>query len=168
MHGYHDDRAQKNWLPFAGGDDPSELHVVYGYEPLVVLRVDQQTGRCDPIVEQPQGRPFDLFRGSAGPIDLPHELGGGRLLLVHVVAFHDIRYYLHRFLRVDEEWRVTAASRPFYFRHKGIEFASGACLAHDGDLLVTFGVEDREAWLCRIPIERVSELLRPLPDWPPR
>jgi tetratricopeptide (TPR) repeat protein len=166
LHGHDDDRPQKNWLPFADGADSRELLAVYSYEPLVVLRVDQDTGSCEPTVERTQGRPFDLFRGSAGPIDLPAERGGGRLLLVHAVAFHEIRYYLHRFLRVDDEWRVTAASRPFYFQHLGIEFACGACIAHEGDLLVTFGVEDREAWLCRIPLERVCELLRPLPDWP--
>ena len=74
------------------------------------------------------------------------------------------RYYLHRFVTVDADWRIDRVSRPFFFRHRGIEFAAGACLSHDGsDVLITFGVEDCEAWLARIPLRRVLELLRPPP-----
>ena len=98
-----------------------------------------------------RSRTLDAFRGSAGPVDLPIEAGGGRLLLVHEVAFHNLRYYLHRFLRVDDEWRCTSVSRPFYFRHLGIEFACGACLAHGGDVLITFGskIARRGCAVCR-------------------
>jgi tetratricopeptide (TPR) repeat protein len=166
LHGYGDDVMQKNWLPFVERDS-SDLFAVYGYEPLVVLRVDQASGRCEPAIDVPQGRRFEVFRGSAGPIDLPAEHGGGRLLLVHLVAYHHRRYYLHRFLRVDDAWRVTEASRPFFFLHRGIEFACGLCLSHEGDLLVTFGSEELDAWLCRVPLAVVTGHLRPLPDWPP-
>jgi hypothetical protein len=161
--GYGDNRIQKNWLPFVD-ETTGALHAVYGYEPLVILRVDPVTGRCAPVVERPHGRPFGDWRGSAGPIALPDACGGGRLLLIHEVAYQGRRYYLHRFVRVDADWRIDRVSRPFYFRHRGIEFAAGACLSHDGaDVLITFGVEDREAWLCRIPLHRVLDLLRPLP-----
>lgn len=80
------------------------------------------------------------------------------------VAFHGRRSYLQRFLRFDEQWDLRRASRPFTFRGGEIEFPAGACLSHSGaDLLVTLGVEDREAWLCRIPLAKVLDLLRPLP-----
>ena len=83
--------------------------------------------------------------------------------MIHEVSYQGRRYYLHRFVRADAEWRIVSVSRPFYFRHLGIEFAAGAWLTHDAsDVLVTFGVEDCEAWLCRIPLRRVLELLRPL------
>ena len=115
------------------------------------------------MVERPQGRHLEDWRGSAGPIELPAEMGGGRLLLIHEVAYQGRRYYLHRFVTVDDQWRIDRVSRPFFFRQRGIEFAGGMCLTHDGsDVLVTFGVEDREAWLCRIPLDRVLGLLRPL------
>lgn len=162
LAGYGDDGVQKNWLPFIG--NPSgELLAVYGYEPLVILRIDPASGRCVPVVQRAQGRHLEHWRGSAGPIELPGELGGGRLLLIHEVAHQGRRYYLHRFVAVDADWRIARVSRPFFFRHRGIEFAAGACLTHDGsDALITFGVEDCEAWLCRIPLRRVLELLRPL------
>ena len=160
LTGHGDERVQKNWLPWV---EDGTLLALYGYEPLVVLRIDPDTGRCAPILERPQGRHFEDWRGSAGPITLPHEFGGGRLLLIHEVAYQGRRYYLHRFATVDAEWRIDRVSRPFYFRHLGIEFAAGMCETHDGEgVLITFGVEDREAWLTRIPLRRVLELLRPL------
>lgn len=161
--GYHDELTQKNWLPFADPDS-NDLLAIYSYEPFVVVRIDPETGRCVPFVERPQGRNFDLFRGSAGPIDLPDALGGGRLVIVHHVSYQHIRCYLHRFLQVDAGWRVVAASRPFFFRKLGIEFAAGACWSHDGDLLITFGVNDAEAWLCKVPVATIKAMLRALPD----
>src|SRR5436190_8217322 len=37
--GHGDDRVQKNWLPFVD-DETGDLLAVYGYEPLVILRID--------------------------------------------------------------------------------------------------------------------------------
>ena len=168
LSGFGDDRPQKNWLPFT---DPAtgDLLAVYGFDPLVVLRVDPESGIVAPLFDRPQGRNFSRFRGSAGPVVLPASAGGGRLAIVHEVAFQGRRYYLHRFLRIDDDWRVVEASRPFFFLRRGIEFPCGAALAHgEEDLPITFGVEDREAWLCRIRLDTVTALLRPLPDWPPK
>jgi glycosyltransferase involved in cell wall biosynthesis len=166
LWGHEDDRHQKNWLPFV---DPltGSLRAIYGYEPLVILEIDPVTGRCEPILREPSGRNVGHFRGSAGPIDLPEEAGGGRLFLIHEVVLHGLRYYLHRFVSVDSRWRIERISRPFFFRQLGIEFVCGACLAHgDRELLITLGVEDREAWLCRISLDTLARLLRPLPDAP--
>lgn len=163
LTGHGDERPQKNWLPFLD-ETSGELRAVYGYEPLEVLRIDPETGQCTVAVSRPTGRNLEAFRGSAGPVKIPAELGGGRLLLVHHVADHGRRTYYQRFLRVDEEWNLRDASRPFTFMKREIEFPAGACLSHSGEeLLVTFGVEDREAWLCRIPLATVLGILRPLP-----
>ena len=168
LSGFQDAVPQKNWLPWV---DPAtgRLLAVYGYAPFVVLEIDPGTGACVPRLERPEPRPFGAFRGSAGPVELPASAGGGRLLLVHQVAVHGVRYYLHRFLLLDDRWNVARASRPFFFHHRGIEFACGACVAHGGkDLLVGLGVDDREAWVCRVPLRSVTAMLRPLPlGFPP-
>ncbi|MGH9364192.1 MAG: hypothetical protein ACRD1B_02855 [Thermoanaerobaculia bacterium] len=164
LRGHGGGRPEKNWLPFTDAQT-GELRAVYGYEPFVVLGIDPSTGDCQVVAEHRSRRNLRGFRGSAGPVDLPAEAGGGKLLLVHEVAFHGRRYYLHRFVAVDERWRITRASRPFFFRTRGIEFVCGAALAHGGeDLLITLGVEDGEAWLCRLPLRAVASLLRPLPE----
>jgi glycosyltransferase involved in cell wall biosynthesis len=168
IQGYGDERTQKNWLPFVDRQT-GELRALYGLDPVVVLRIDPESGRAEPVVERSHERDLSRFRGSAGPIELPASAGGGRLVVAHEVAFHGLRYYMNRFLRLDDAWDVVEASRPFFFLHRGIEFACGATLSHrEDELLITFGVEDREAWLCRIGLDAVTALLRPLPDWPPR
>jgi len=164
LFGHGDRLVQKNWLPFV---DPvtGELQAVYSFEPMTTLAIDAASGECRPIVERATARSLGRFRGSAGPITLPDRLGGGRLFVVHEVAYQGRRYYLHRFVAVDAAWRVTRVSRPFFFRHLGIEFVCGAALAHgDEELLLTFGVEDREAWLCRLPLDDAVSLLEDLPD----
>ena len=90
-----------------------------------------------------------------------HRLRRDDLLVVRNASYS----YLDRFLALDEDWRITRASRPFPFQHRGIEFACGACVAHgEKDLLVSFGIEDREAWICRVPLRSIVSSLRPLPD----
>jgi hypothetical protein len=163
LTGHGDDLPQKNWLPFAA---PAKgLRVVYGYAPFTLLEVDETSGRCRPVLQREEPRPFEHFRGSAGPVALPRQAGGGHLLVIHQVAFHGRRYYLHRFVATDDDWRITRVSRPFYLHHLGVEFVGGCCLSHDGtELLLTFGVDDAEAWLARVPLRDVNDLLLPLPD----
>jgi glycosyltransferase involved in cell wall biosynthesis len=163
LQGYGDERVQKNWLPFV---DPrsGDLHAIYSYEPLVVLRIDVETGRCEPVVEVKEGRHLVRWRGSAGPLVMPEELGGGWLVLVHEVAWHGRRrYYLHRFAHYDEAWRLQRASRQFYFRERHIEFSCGMCYMHGGGrLLVAFSVLDSEAWLAEVELDLVERSLRPV------
>jgi hypothetical protein len=155
--------VQKNWLPFV---DPrsGDLYAIYSYEPLVVLRIDVETGRCAPVVEVKEGRNLARWRGSAGPLVLPEELGGGWLVLVHEVAWHGRRrYYFHRFAHYDQAWRLQRVSPQFFFRERHIEFSCGMCYMHGGGrLLVAFSVLDREAWLAEVELEGVERSLRPV------
>jgi hypothetical protein len=50
-------------------------------------------------------------------------------------------------------------SRPFIFRHVGVEFACGFAVLPSGKLLVSFGVNDEEAWLCEVDAAEVGRLL---------
>jgi hypothetical protein len=84
---------------------------------------------------------------------------------VHEVAHLEDRRrrYLHRFVWTSADGERRRATAPFVFHHVGIEYAAGLCATPDGrDLLVTYGVEDREAWLARIPVARVAEGLLPV------
>lgn len=57
---------------------------------------------------------------------------------------------------------LIASSRPFYFIAKGIEFAAGLARAPRGNrLLISFGFEDKEAWLAEVDEEDVRRTLRP-------
>lgn len=162
LWGFGDELVQKNWLPFVDRD--GGLRALYSYEPTVVLAIDSETGKCTAACTRSSGRGLTGWRGSAGPIGLPDEQGGGWLAVVHQALMLGRRYYLHRFVRFDRDWNLVAVSRPFYMLRRGIEFVCGLCLAHGGDhLLLSFGVNDGEAWLLRKPLNVVLDLLHFLP-----
>ncbi len=76
--------------------------------------------------------------------------GLGVLTVVHQVVAG--RIYWHRFvLLMPSDRRCTP---PFYFEHENIEFAAG--IAVDGaDVLVSYGVQDSRAALCRIALTEI-------------
>jgi tetratricopeptide (TPR) repeat protein len=149
-------RHEKNWMPVAAGDDI--LRFVYSTSPTVLLRYDDETGIVLPEREQlapPVARAF-----SGGSQVVPFD--DGWLCLIHEsVRFDDGgRVYTHRWLWFDAEWRLTLLSPPFIFLELGVEFAAG--LTRRGDeLVVSYGVWDREAWLATVALAEVRALLAP-------
>jgi tetratricopeptide (TPR) repeat protein len=134
---------EKNWLPLPECEGP-ELQWIYQLGHHVADRSDLT---------------LDHLRGGA-----VGALGGdGELLAVahEVVDADDGRVYLHRFVRLgaDERRTVVAVSPAWVFAHHGIEFCAG--LAVEGeDVVMTYGIEDREAWALRVPTSQVLSL-----DW---
>lgn len=150
-------RCEKNWLPFQEKDD---LLAIYGYDPFVIFKIDPESGVCERVVEQETPYHFSSFRGSAGPI----KWGEGFLLLVHEVTFNEDRFYTHRFVYLDRDFRITKVSKPFTFLHKGIEYCCGMTLDHgEKNCLLTVGLEDKVALLCTVPLSSVNEMLESLP-----
>ena len=99
-----------------------------------------------------------LFRGGSQLIPFDD----GWLALVHETHLHDgQRHYRHRFVGFDASLRLRSVSRPFFFQTRGVEFAAGLAWRPDGrQLLVSYGVEDREAWLGAVDAEDVRRALR--------
>lgn len=146
-------RCEKNWLPFVEGSD---LLLFYSYDPLTLLKVDMATGKT--VKAQEKTPPFDCsrFRGSSAPISYKD----GYLLLVHEVIVKNERYYTHRFVFLDKTLMPTKVSKPFTFQHKGVEYSCGMTLDHDGkNLVLPISIEDKEAYICVVPLETVDELL---------
>jgi tetratricopeptide (TPR) repeat protein/predicted GH43/DUF377 family glycosyl hydrolase len=151
------DHHQKNWMP-ASEDDGSLLRFVYRLDPTVILRFDDVENRVAPDVSHPAPVLARHWRGSSQAI----LIAGGRLALVHEgVDFEDGgRVYTHRWIWFDLEWHLTRVSSPFIFHDRGVEFAAG--LAQWGDeLVISYGIWDREAWLATVPVEEVLPLLAP-------
>ncbi|MBS0620313.1 MAG: hypothetical protein JSS61_02510 [Verrucomicrobia bacterium] len=159
LHGPELCRCEKNWLPFLMN---GELHVVYSYDPFIIYKPDLYTGECETVVHYETEHDFTRFRGSAAPIPFDN----GYLLLVHeVIHLPDYqRNYLHRFVYLDKDFRIQQVSRTFLFRHVGIEFCCAMTYDHSGkNLILPIGIEDREAYLCTVPVDTVRSLLHPLP-----
>jgi tetratricopeptide (TPR) repeat protein len=162
--GPFDDLPQKNWLPFA--DDSSGVRAVYGYDPLIVVRIDRDTGAYSVDAQSATALDAARWRGSAGPLPWPDAGSPGWLLLVHEAIERDgpdglrERVYTHRFCECDAAFTLRRVSRPFVFAHQGVEFPCGMARAHDADaVIVGLGIEDRDAYLCRIPAATIEAML---------
>ncbi len=151
-------RHEKNWLPLI---KDQELLAIYSYDPWIIYKIDPLTGEHKIAKYNPSpSYNFSRFRGSAAPI----EFDDGYLILVHEVIYSDNRnYYLHRFLFLDKELNINKISKPFLFKHKGVEYCVGMTMDHSGSqCILPISIEEREAWLCQVPLDTIRSLLRPL------
>ncbi|MCA9862314.1 MAG: hypothetical protein KC432_04810 [Thermomicrobiales bacterium] len=147
---------EKNWMPVVDGGP--DLHFVASIAPTVVMRLDLATREVTRAAQQRAPEAARFLRG--GGQVLP--VADGWLAIGHeAVRFDDgSRVYTHRWVWFDADWRLRRISPGFYLRERGIEFVAG--LAQDGsDLLLTFGVQDREAWLGRLALTDVMRMLEP-------
>ena len=151
-------RCEKNWLPYV---QDGALYTVYSYDPFVIYKPHPETGECTQIVSYKPTHDFSHFRGSAGPLAFDE----GYLLLVHEgVILNHHRCYIHRLLQFDQNFQVMKLSKPFIFRHIGVEYCCSMTVDHSGEnLILPIGVEDREAFLCTVDLDTVRSLLEPLP-----
>lgn len=147
-------RTEKNWMPFVVD---GRLHLVYSCGPTIVLR------------HGPDGRIEERFVQVA-PVDVGDMRGGsqgiewddGWLFVVHTSDWVGwSRVYTHRFVVIDRAFRLTQWSQPFRLAGELIEFCAGLARAGD-DLVLSLGVEDRQAFLMRVPEVAVRDLLEPV------
>ncbi len=162
--GPFDDRVQKNWLPYVDRGEPDRLRAIYGYDPITVLRLDPRRGSYEAALTVDLPVDARCWRGSAGPLWWP-TAGSRRVVLVHDAVRRQgpdgvwERVYLHRIIELDASWRLTRLSKPFVFAHHGVEFACGMVKSCEGDVLITIGIEDHDAYICRIPAARFDAML---------
>lgn len=150
------DRPQKNWMPIA--DCPGSF--VYLCHPTVVVARDGGVTR-EVSRHEPMGVHLGELRGGSHVVAIAE----GWLALVHEVVWRTPkqRVYLHRFVRFDRDFRLTALSDPFYFTKVGVEFCAGLALDPRTLMLVaSFGVDDASAHLAHFDPDRVIAALRPV------
>ncbi|HVE27121.1 MAG TPA: hypothetical protein VNC22_17060, partial [Sporichthya sp.] len=146
---------EKNWMPFV---TDAGLHVVYSVSPTVVYRLDPATGSLDLVIDEPGPVEAIGLRGGSGGIPFD----GGYLFVAHEVRHGPRgRDYVHRFVQLGPDLRVLALSDPFCFQGPGIEFCAGLAPHRDGYVL-SFGRDDRSAWLALVGAESLRKLLRPV------
>lgn len=153
LEGPEPGRHEKNWMPFVRD---GELHFVYACDPFTVLRYDGR--QLNEVRRVRMDHRFARLRGSSQGV----RIDDGFLFVVHEVDQHaGGRRYAHRFLAVGPELTPTGLSLPFAFVQDGVEFCAGlACQGED--LVMSFGVDDASAHLCRAPLSAVLDLVEPL------
>src|SRR5262249_39270334 len=119
------------------------------------------------VVQHEPGFTVDNLSGSSQVIPF----GDGYLAVLHTA--HAMpgepykRYYHHRFVQYDRDFRVEHLSLPFCFNDRTIEFCAGMCTHPSEDKLVlSYGVNDREAWLATVSVDEVESMLWASPKLP--
>jgi len=145
------DRPEKNWMPLVRD---GQLCFLYSLDPTIVRQFDSATGRCAETASSIPALGLDHLRGGSQLV--PYD--NGWLAVTHEVAYLDERRrYLHRFVQFDSQLCVVCVSRSWTLRpHLGIEFVAGIATWHD-TLIMSVGIEDREAWLVTLPFTHVSD-----------
>jgi glycosyltransferase involved in cell wall biosynthesis len=143
---------QKNWMPRVAED---RLQFIYLCDPTRIIDDEART-----IVETPPAIAAEQFSGGSQAI----AFDDGWLAVVHEARARPPsaqRYYQHRFVWFDEANALRRVSRAFFFYRKdGVEFAAGLAWHPDGKrLLVSYGVDDKEAWIATVDAAEVRDLL---------
>lgn len=164
LKGYEEEKPQKNWMPFCFKD---ELYLIYQMEPLTILKPNLETGYCDRVHESRIELNLGQYRGGSQLI----EYEAGYLTLVHEMIWqNNRRYYCHRFVYLKHQQPIEDCQYPqlgvaeisplFYFKEKSVEYVCGLSMTPDRQsLLISFGVNDREAYLATLPTRSLPHLL---------
>ena len=148
-------RHEKNWMPVTRDDS---LFFVYSLGPTVVLRCEPNAGALEEVARSDAPAWASELRGGSQGL----RVSDGHVFVAHEVGWSDRgREYLHRLVHLNDDWVLDAASPRFRFVGPGIEFCAGLAPV-DGDLVLSFGAQDRAAYLARVPAAALLALLEPI------
>jgi len=150
------ERPEKNWMPLIVD---GELLLIYSFGPYIIYKPNIETGECKEFFKKNPLFDFSRFAGSAPPIPFDD----GYLVMVHEGIWLDRKYYIHRFAYLDKNLEIKKVSKPFTFKHKGVEMCCGMVVNHSEDkLIMMVALEDREAYFGLIDLSNVRSLLKNL------
>lgn len=142
--------AEKNWMPFLTGDPDQGMQFVYRAGALIYWNGKFRVNTPPPDID------VVALSGGSQAIRIP-----GRdqyLAIVHEARAlpNGKRYYWHRFIVLDKRGQLRGYTQPFVFQDKQIEFCAGMALHPDGEqLVISYGIRDREAWLAVADLQAV-------------
>ena len=166
-------RHEKNWMPVEGRND------VWLYS----CWEDEQT--CAAVVN---GDGWQLNKVGPAPAAARHFRGGSQLVNLgargfmhrdtlnpwYLAVVHEVlpgdngkRVYEHRFVTFDRELRITGYSQPWWINgSRQIEFVAGAAVVADkgarARLVISYGVNDCEAWLAACDLNDALDMCVPV------
>lgn len=146
---------EKNWMPVVVDD---KLILVHSLDPATIYELESPSS--DPtLVRHDPGQSYRIDHLRGGSQLVPFE--DGWLCVTHeaVDRVSQTRVYLHRFVWLDRQFIPRRVSKPFWWKHVGIEFCAGLHFDKSNRvLLASVGVSDREAWIAKIPLDSIEAL----------
>lgn len=144
---------EKNWMPII--DKP--FHFIRWTNPTEVVKVDLTNCSCETVlIGNCDKMPAEL-RGGSQVISWDD----GYITIIHETIFDTNEIYptyRHRFIYWDKEFKNKKHSESFSFMNAKIEFVCGMT-EYKNNLLITFGVQDKSAFISSIPKTLVNTML---------
>lgn len=138
------ERYEKNWMPCVDGD---RLRFVYATDPLLVLD--------EPFDTAPLPAMKATLRG--GTQLTPYR--DGWLACVHTTHTTSMGpVYMNRFVSFDRGLTHAKVGAPFHLQKFGVEITGGIA-TDEGRVLLSFGIDEHEAWLAVVDPTVVDALL---------
>jgi hypothetical protein len=145
-------KCEKNWVPWKPFSQ--DIRFVYNHESYFLFDQENKSVTFQPAPQHIYSEePFlKNIRGSSQLVCVDLDT---YYQIVHEVFLHPNtpgrRIYYHRWIVRNEEFQIIGYSDLFYFRQKqGIEFCAGLeYIPSDDMFLISFGVEDKEAWIVK-------------------
>jgi glycosyltransferase involved in cell wall biosynthesis len=143
--------CEKNWMPVVYD---GELLVIYKCHPFTILKIDPDTGAVSEFKKSGNDLDFKSWKGGSQAI--PHD--NGWVFVIHEsVNYSDRpRVYWHRLVYMDNRFKITKFTNPFFLTKIGVEYCAGLS-EHRGELVLSFGVDDRRAGFCMIPKKSLDD-----------
>ena len=145
----HSFEREKNWMPFVDGD---RLGFLYYGSPAESYEIWPQNRRLN------LGGDDGRLKGWSGSSQLIR-FGEWWLGVVHQRQKQRGKHvYAHRLVTFNDLFIPVQVGREFFFRDETVEFCAGIA-SHRGHFVLSFGLMDKEAWLCELHPVQVASLL---------
>lgn len=147
------ERCEKNWLPLVY---QNKLLIIYSFDPYLIY--EYKDNKLELFLKNESKFDLKNLRGSCPPI----EFGNGYLCVGHVVHYlKDTRSYLHRFVYLDEELKISKVSHQFYFENNDrIEYAIGLTKEKDtNEIIIGVGLNDCVSMLYYVESDVINKML---------
>lgn len=156
-------RPEKNWM--TAGNKPTNFEYVYGANAIVQNGVVVHRLRDIDELSALRGNTHLLEQADGTYIAVMHRLMINKRPVYDARRFSHVegvdKIYNHYFVRVDSDGWVIEVSQPFYFMHRGIEFAAGI-VETESEYVISFGKEDVSSHLAFIDKNIVQKGLKPI------
>lgn len=145
----HSFEREKNWMPFVDGE---RLGFLYYGSPAESYEIWPQNRRLN------LGGDDGRLKGWSGSSQLIR-FGEWWLGVVHQRQKQRGKHvYAHRLVTFNDLFIPVQVGREFFFRDETVEFCAGLT-SHRGHFVFSFGVMDKEAWICELHPVQVASLL---------
>ena len=145
--------CEKNWMPIL--DKP--FHFIKWTSPTELVKATETTETVftKETIQFPKDQrgSSQLIRWGNHYICLSHEVD----LFNNYLGQKDA-VYRHRLILWDEQFNIVGATQPFSFLDARVEFSVGIA-EYEGDLLVSFSMQDNAAFILRVPRLVVEDLV---------